>query len=121
MKVLFWVNYFPALSETFIRNQIIDLINNEIEIYIFCRQKNNDKQGLEGFEKYDLLNKTFDFKEIIPGTKSEKVKNFFKIFISNFFSRNFIYFFNYLKLFFIDRKKYSLKYFFLLHYILKKK
>lgn len=121
MKVLFWLRSFPAVSETFIRNQIVDLIDNGIDVQIFCNSKNEDIQGLEGFEKYDLLNKTIDFKDILPQSNFKKIKSFFKILLNHFLTFNFWYFIKLLRLLLIERKSYSFSSFFILNYILAQK
>ena len=121
MRVLFWVNSFPLVSETFIRNQIVDLIDNGIDVKILCTHKNEDTQGIEGFEHYNLLSKTVDFKRIIPELKKEKRKKAIEILMKGFFSKNFFYFLNFVFLLVSNRKKNNLRSLFILDYIIKNK
>lgn len=61
MRVLFIVGSFPALSETFILNQITGLIDcgHEVDIYALKgKPKNNCKVHLD-VEKYQLLDRTY--------------------------------------------------------------
>src|SRR5690606_33078330 len=92
MKVLFWLSSFPTVSETFIRNQIVDLIDSGIDVQIFCNNKNENVQGLEGFEKYNLLSKTIDFKDILPQSNRKKIESLLKVLLNHFLTRNFWYF-----------------------------
>ncbi|WP_281310632.1 glycosyltransferase [Flavobacterium flavigenum] len=120
MRVLFWVNSFPVVSETFIRNQIVDLIKEGIEVQIFCTLKNKHNQAIEGFEEYDLLNKTLDFSDILPKTKIRKIKYALRILADSLFTENFKYYTNFIRLL-IKEKKYTFSSIFILHYILKTK
>nr|WP_294925846.1 glycosyltransferase [uncultured Flavobacterium sp.] len=120
MKILFWVNSFPVISETFIRNQIVDLIKEGIEVQILCSLKNRDKQGIEGFEEYALLNKTLDFADISPKTKIEKIKSVLKILARSLFTGNYRYYINFTKLL-LKEKKYTFSSIFIVDYILKTK
>ncbi|MES1021716.1 glycosyltransferase [Gloeocapsa sp. BRSZ] len=69
MRVLFIVGSFPALSETFILNQIIGLIErgHEVDIYALNKRENLSKLHPD-VEKYHLLERTY--------YAPEKTKNF---------------------------------------------
>lgn len=57
MKVLFLVSTFPALSETFILNQITGLIDAGHEIEIVACQKTTNSKYHPDVEKYRLMSK----------------------------------------------------------------
>ena len=59
MKIAFIVGEFPALSETFILNQITGLIDRGHEVDIFASGKRNDPKVHPDVEKYDLLSRTY--------------------------------------------------------------
>lgn len=58
MKVAFFVNEFPTISETFILNQIAGLIDRGVEISIFPLQLGKTKVVQPAVKKYKLLEKT---------------------------------------------------------------
>lgn len=57
LKAAVFLNQFPTLSETFILNQIVGLIDADIEIQIFPLEKKNDKKIHPLVKKYQLLDK----------------------------------------------------------------
>ena len=61
MKIAFIVGRFPALSETFILNQITGLLNLGHDIEIFAVLKNNEKKVHPDIEKYNLMEKVSYF------------------------------------------------------------
>lgn len=61
MKIAFFVSEFPTLSETFILNQIIGLIDHGLEIEIYPLKKEKTKLVHPLVKKYQLLNKTHCF------------------------------------------------------------
>ena len=61
MKIAFLLVKFPALSETFILNQIIGLIDRGHEVYIFADSKKKESKIHPEVEKYNLLDKTIYF------------------------------------------------------------
>lgn len=58
MKIAFIVNHFPALSETFILNQITGLIDRGHEVDIFADCPGDVKKMHPDVEKYRLLDRT---------------------------------------------------------------
>ncbi len=58
MRIAFLVDRFPALSETFILNQIIGLIERGYDVDIFARQKTEDIVTHPEISKYGLLERT---------------------------------------------------------------
>jgi colanic acid/amylovoran biosynthesis glycosyltransferase len=62
MKIAFMVGNFPALSETFILNQITGLIDrgHEVDIYAkYARNRQNNVSVHADVKKYDLLKHTY--------------------------------------------------------------
>jgi len=59
MRIAFLVGQFPALSETFILNQITGLIDRGHEVDIFASGKRNDPKVQPDVEKYGLLSRTY--------------------------------------------------------------
>ncbi len=83
MNILFWVSDFPKISETFIRDQIIALINKGHKVYIFSEGGiSNEISALKNFEDYDLLNKTISYNSLKPKTIKEKIVFFTKILLN---------------------------------------
>lgn len=121
MKVLFWLSLFPTVSETFIRNQITDVLDKGINVAIITKSKNNDLQALEGFEKYNLLNLTSSYIDIIPNNKFEKRLKLVQILFFSIFNNTFIYYAKLIKLVYLDRNRRNTKSLFILNFILKSK
>jgi colanic acid/amylovoran biosynthesis glycosyltransferase len=59
MRIAFIVNQFPALSETFILNQITGLLDRGHEVDIYAYRPRNDPRVHADVEKYDLLRRTY--------------------------------------------------------------
>ncbi len=64
MKIAFFVDAFPVLSETFILNQIIGLINNGHEVDIYSRGRGSQDVVHPEVLKYDLIKRVFYFSDI---------------------------------------------------------
>ena len=73
MKIAFIVNEFPALSQTFILNQITGLLDLGCDIEIFSLTNPNDKQVHSDVKKYNLMGKV----NYLTFPKS-KIKRFLK-------------------------------------------
>lgn len=67
MKVAFIVDQFPALSQTFILNQITGLIDRGHEVDIYAHSSGNESKIHADVERYKLLNRTFYLK--VPENK----------------------------------------------------
>lgn len=68
MNVLFWLNDFPATSETFIRNQMASLSHEGIRVFIFAKRLvSGNEIALKGYEQ-------FNFKAITVASLSPKNK-----------------------------------------------
>ena len=59
MKIAFIVSKFPALSETFILDQITGLIDRGHEVDIYSSMKGDDSTIHPDIEKYNLLTRTY--------------------------------------------------------------
>jgi len=78
MKVAFFVSEFPALSETFILNQIVGLIEQGIEVEIFPLKKEKTKLIHPLVKKYQLLDKTYCFN--LPQNRTARYLKFILLF-----------------------------------------
>lgn len=58
LRILYVITRFPSISETFIVNQIVDMINRGHEIVIYAFKQENADILHDKISKYDLLNKT---------------------------------------------------------------
>ncbi|WP_242131689.1 glycosyltransferase [Aestuariivivens marinum] len=79
MKVLFWLNKFPTFSETFIRDQIIALIIQGIDVLIYTNYKGINQEeikALHGYEAYKLQKKHIDIDASTPKNKFFRVMLF---------------------------------------------
>ncbi len=57
MKVAFVVQYFPLVSQTFIIDQVADLINRGVEVVVFSFNKGKVENVSQKFYKYNMLDK----------------------------------------------------------------
>ena len=71
MRIAFLVNQFPALSETFILDQIVGLIDRGHEVDIYSNLIGNTDKVHPEVESYQLLNRTFYAQ--MPTRRTEKV------------------------------------------------
>ena len=58
MKVAFFVNKFPCISETFILNQVTGLIDRGHEVTIYSFEADDSLKEHADINRYDLLNKS---------------------------------------------------------------
>lgn len=58
MKIAFIVDEFPSLSQTFVLNQIIGLINFGHDVHVFAEKAGSDIKIHDKYKKYDLLKRT---------------------------------------------------------------
>lgn len=59
MRIAFFVDQFPSLSETFILNQITGLIDRGHEVDIYCDRPGNRTKMHPEVTKYQLLSRTY--------------------------------------------------------------
>ena len=64
MKIAFFVKTFPTLSETFILNQIIGLIDRGHHVDIYAEMPSNEPRMHLDIKKYNLLNHTYYYPQI---------------------------------------------------------
>lgn len=57
IKIAFIVGTFPVTSQTFIINQVADLIDREVEVEVFSFKKGDMKNISQRFYKYNMLDK----------------------------------------------------------------
>lgn len=119
MKVLIWTNNFPVYSETFIRDHIIGLIDRGITVFIHSDKKTQNNDVLKGFENYTLENYLNTPQDYIPKSIINRIFNAFYILLNSLGSSNFRYYLKSLNVFKFKRKASTLRYFFLLHFIIK--
>ncbi len=82
MKVAFIVNSFPVITNTFILNQIIKLLELGIELEIFSKYTPKKKIMHKDVEKYNLLKRTHYFS--IPSNLLIRVLKAIYLFLVNF-------------------------------------
>lgn len=61
MKIAFIVSEFPALSETFILNQITGLLDSKHDVEIFARKNPHEEKTHSDVEKYRLMERVHYF------------------------------------------------------------
>ena len=69
MKIAFIVNKFPAVSETFILNQITGLMDMGHQVEIFARFPSTDTKVHNDVDKYNLMAHTH-YCAVIPKNKT---------------------------------------------------
>ncbi len=119
MKIAFLVNQFPLLSETFILNQITGLIDRGQKVDIFAVYRGNTSQMHEVFNKYNLLERTCYYNNIIPKNKIVRVIKGIG-FIIRYVHKNPVPLFNSINFFKFGRKAASLQLLFQIISFLKK-
>jgi len=67
MKIAFLVNQFPSVSETFVLNQIVGLINLGHDVHVFASKAGSSVEAHDSCKKYDLSKKTHYYR--IPKNK----------------------------------------------------
>jgi len=94
MKVLILTNSFPKFSETFIRDQIVQLLSKNIEVSIFTRDiDNKELESLNGLDEYAIMERVFTLDNLLPRGLFIRlltcgfivVKSLFSGFLLNFF------------------------------------
>lgn len=82
MKIAFVLNKFPLLSETFILNQIIGLINLGHEVDIYANQIGDVSKVHPEVESYHLLERTYYIGK--PSNKVGKILGLIKLLFTKF-------------------------------------
>jgi colanic acid/amylovoran biosynthesis glycosyltransferase len=83
MRIAFIVSSFPALSETFILNQITGLIDRGHEVNIFALSKRKDSKVHPDVTKYKLLSRTY-YRRLMPANKVSRMVKAIGLIAANF-------------------------------------
>lgn len=90
MKIAFFVNQFPSLSETFILNQITGLIDRGHEVDIYADRPDDSEKQHPDVEKYHLLERTCYIGR--PDNYFWRIFKLFKLPLANFINKPSIFF-----------------------------
>ncbi len=71
MKIAFLVDQFPSVSQTFVLNQVVGLLELGHDVHVFASTSVSKVKIHEKYEKYDLLKKTNYYR--IPKNKGLRV------------------------------------------------
>ncbi|WP_274475885.1 glycosyltransferase [Mangrovimonas aestuarii] len=120
MRVLFWVTKFPAISETFIRDQIVALLGRGLLVTIYPQKGivEEQMQALEGFEAYKLQDCIVDIDHYFEKRKILRLWKALGILIRIGFSSKRQYYLRALHPKF-KAQAWSLRLFFRLHFLLE--
>ena len=122
MNVLFWINSFPEVSETFIRDQIVGLIDNDINVSVLAyKTLSNTTTALLGYENYNLMHSAYQKKQIIPKSKRKRFLAVLNILYKSRITPNFKPYLKTLNIFKYGKKALTLQHFFILHFLIEKK
>ncbi len=86
MKIAFFLNRFPMLSQTFVLNQITGLIDCGHEVDIYAIRPENDTKMHADVTKYNLLNRTHYFRDI-PSNKLLRGVTVVSLLIKNYYRK----------------------------------
>lgn len=111
LNIAIVVGIFPALSETFILNQIIALLNRGHRIHILAFNKGDAKILHQSIIEHKLLDKV-SFYNVIPNSKFKRIQFLFKWIIKNNFSVKWGLFFRTINFFKFGKQALTLKLFF---------
>jgi colanic acid/amylovoran biosynthesis glycosyltransferase len=118
MKIAFIVSSFPATTETFITNQIVDLIDRGHEVKIFAFNKNEKAIYHKKILDYNLLEKTIFFQEFqVP--KWKRYFPFLKFLIQEFQDIDFSKLINSFKFEQLNLNSFNLRFFYKYWWLLK--
>jgi len=78
MKIAFLLPLFPAISETFILNQLTWLLDHGHHVDIFARKRSGETTIHEDVEKYRLLDRTYFYWDV-PLSKIQRLVSAFRI------------------------------------------
>ncbi len=110
MKIAFLVDAFPAISETFILNQITGLIDLKHEVKILSAARPSDREYHDDIRKYNLARLTYYHNDQF-GNKLTRVALFLILFVA-FFYKNPKAFLNSINFFKYGREALALTYFY---------
>jgi colanic acid/amylovoran biosynthesis glycosyltransferase len=78
MKIAFLLPLFPAISETFILNQLTWLLDHGHHVDIFARKRSGERTVHKDVEKYRLLDRTYYYWDV-PLNKIQRLVSAFRI------------------------------------------
>lgn len=110
MRIAFLVDAFPAISETFILNQITGMMDLGHEVRILAAARPDDRESHEDIKKYDLMRLTYYHNDQFHD-KFSRVVLFLFLFLF-FCYKNPKAFFNSINVFKYGREALSLAYFY---------
>ena len=105
MKIAFLVSEFPSVSQTFVLNQIVGLIDLGHDVHIFPDKSGSTVKIHGNYEKYDLSKKTHDHR--IPKNKIFRILKAIS-FICKYAPNNYNVIFRSLNIFRYGKKAWSL-------------
>jgi colanic acid/amylovoran biosynthesis glycosyltransferase len=79
LRILYCINRFPSVSETFIVNQIVEMIKHGHHIAIYALIKQDIDVVHDGIRQYGLLNST-TFAPRVPSSLVGRAKKVFRLF-----------------------------------------
>lgn len=121
-KILIWVTTFPEFSETFIRDHICGLIDREYDVTIFSGSRETaNRSALNGFERYDLMQKTITFKDIVPRSKLRRLLAAVTLLAGSLANGSMAPLLRSLNVWSLGKKALTLNPFFLTHYMMSRK
>jgi colanic acid/amylovoran biosynthesis glycosyltransferase len=86
MKIAFFLNRFPMLSQTFVLNQITGLTDRGHDVDIYAIRPENDTKMHADVTKYNLLNRTHYFRDI-PSNKLLRYVTVVSLLIKNYYRK----------------------------------
>jgi len=86
MKIAFFLNRFPMLSQTFVLNQITGLVDRGHEVDIYAIRPESDTKMHADVTKYNLLNCTHYFRDI-PSNKLLRCVTVVSLLIKNYYRK----------------------------------
>ena len=110
MRIAFIVDSFPAISETFILNQIIGMIDLGHEVRILAGSRPDDRESHEDIKKYNLMSMTYYHNDQFHDKLTRVLLFLFLFFF--FCHKNPKAFFNSIRIFKYGRDALSLAYFY---------
>lgn len=87
MKVLFLVDVFPTISETFIVNQINSVRRRDVDVSVYS-YNDSGFSGHTSVNEFNLLEKTYYY-QAYPESRKKRLKEVFGWLLKNFFGLNF--------------------------------
>jgi colanic acid/amylovoran biosynthesis glycosyltransferase len=106
MKIAFLVSEFPSVSQTFVLNQIVGLIDLGHEVHIFADKSGNTVKTHDNYEKYDLSKNTHYYR--IPKNRIFRILKAI-VFIIKYAPSNYSVIFRSLNIFRYGKQAWSLR------------